>query len=132
LFLGQYFGIQYSGLKALVIRLMHALRAIGEPRCRARVSAESHANIICSAQCPIVVIFTLRRIGESITVAAQKIGASSMELRYPAVARNPIDNARTDEIRPGTAESARHPDDRGWLFDVLPFSPVPPDPIRQY
>jgi hypothetical protein len=66
-----------------------------------------------------------------VTVAAQEVSPSSIELRHPATTGNPIDNARTDEIRPRAAESARHPDDRSWLFDILPLSTMPPDPIRQ-
>jgi hypothetical protein len=64
-------------------------------------------------------------------MATKEIGHGSKELHYPPTAGNPTDDARTDEIRPGTAESARHPDDWGWLFDILPFPTVLPDPIRQ-
>jgi hypothetical protein len=45
-------------------------------------------------------------------------------------ARNPIEDARTDEIQPVTAELAGRPDDWCWLFGILPFSPVAPDPIQ--
>jgi hypothetical protein len=44
---------------------------------------------------------------------------------------DPIDSARTDAIRPRTAESARHPDDRRWLLDISPFSTVRPGPMRE-
>jgi hypothetical protein len=54
-----------------------------------------------------------------------------MELSHPPTACNPIDDTRTDEIRPAAAESARHPNDLRWLFDILPFLTVPLDPIRQ-
>jgi hypothetical protein len=62
-FFRQYFGTEYSGLKALVSLVVHALRSIWEQRCRARLSAKSHANIICAAQGAVVAIFALRGIG---------------------------------------------------------------------
>jgi hypothetical protein len=76
LFLGQYFGTQYSGFKTPVGLVVHALRSIWEQGCRARLSAKSHANIICPARCPVVAIFTLRGIGKSITVAAEEVSPS--------------------------------------------------------
>jgi hypothetical protein len=63
--------------------------------------------------------------------AAEEIDASSVELRHPPPAGDPIDNTRTDEIGPDTPESARHPDDLRRLFDIPPFFALAPDPIRQ-
>jgi hypothetical protein len=130
-FLRQYLGIQCSGFKMLVSPMVHALWPVRERRCNARLAAEPHANIIGPPQCPVIAIFTLRRIGEPITVAAQEVDPSSMELNHPPTAGNPVDDARTDEIRPGATEPARPPDDPSWLFDILPFLTVPLDPIRQ-
>jgi hypothetical protein len=64
-------------------------------------------------------------------MATEEITPISVELCHPTATGNPIDDARTDEIRPHAAESARNPDDWGWLFDVLPFATVLPDPIRE-
>jgi hypothetical protein len=111
--------------------MVHALWPIRERRCHARLSAKPHADIIGPPQCPVITIFALRSIAEPITVAAEEVRPSCVELRHPPTAGNPIDDAWTDEIRPGTTKSARHPDDRCWLFDILPFATVLPDPIRQ-
>jgi hypothetical protein len=118
-------------LKVFVSFVVHALGPIREQRSNARLSAKPHANIIGSAQSPIVAIFPLRGISQSITVATQEVSRSSVELRHPATTGNPLDNGRTDEIRPRAAESARHPEDRRRLFDLLPFPVGLPDTIRQ-
>jgi hypothetical protein len=130
-FFREYFGTPYSGLKALVSLVVHALRPIWEHGCRARLSAKPHANIICPAQGAVVAIFTLRGIGKPITMAAEEVRPGSVELCDPPTAGNSIDNARANEIGPSPAESARSPDNRSRLFDVLPLSTVPPDPIGQ-
>ena len=116
-------------MKALIGLVVHALWAIGKPRGHARLSTKPHADIVGAAQGSIVAIFTLRGVGQPITMAAKEIGPSSIELAYPPTAGNPIDDARTDEIRPRATESARRPSDQCWLFDILPFPTVPPDPI---
>jgi hypothetical protein len=128
-FLRQYFGTQYRSLKVLVSFVVHAPGSIREQRSNARLSTKPQANITGSAQSPIVAILPLRDISQSITVTTQEVSRSSVELRHPPTTDNPVDNARTDEIRPGTTESARYPDDRCWLFDILPFATVMPDPI---
>jgi hypothetical protein len=131
LFLSQYFGTQCSRFKALVGLVVHPLWPIGERRRSSWLSAKPHPNVIGPPRCPVIAIFTLRGIGEPIAVAAQEVNSSSIELRHLATTSYPIDNARADEIRPHPAESARHPDDWGRLFDILPFLTVLPDPIRQ-
>jgi hypothetical protein len=130
-FLRQYFGIQSSGFKTLISLIVHTLWPTRERRRNARLSAKPHADVIGPPQGPVIAIFALRRIGEPITVAAQEVDPSSMELNHPPTAGNPVDDARTDEIRPGATEPARPPDDLSWLFDILPFLTVPLDPIRQ-
>jgi hypothetical protein len=92
---------------------------------------ESHADLVCPPQCPAVVIFALRGIGEPIAMAAEEIVAGSVELRHPPPAGDPIHDTWADEIRPDTPESARHPDDLRRLFDIPPFFALAPDPIRQ-
>ena len=82
-------------------------------------------------QCPVVAIFALRSIGKPIAIAAKETDPRSIELRYPPSADNSIDDARTNEIRPRSAESARHPNNRRRLFDILPCPAVLPDPIRE-
>jgi hypothetical protein len=101
--LGQYFGIQCSGLKALVSLAVHALWPSWESRRHAWLSAKPHANFIGPAQGSVVAIFALRSIGEPITVTAKEICSGSIELGHAAAASDSIDDARTDEIRPGTA-----------------------------
>ena len=58
-FLSLYFGIQYSGLKALVSPVMHALRPGREDRRSARLPAKPRANFIGPAQCPVIPILAL-------------------------------------------------------------------------
>ena len=130
-FLRQHLGIEYSGLKALIGLVVHALWAIGKPRGHARLSTKPHADIVGAAQASIVAIFTLRGVGQPIAMPAEEVSPGSVELHHPPPAGDPIDNTRTDKIRPATAESARPPDDRSLLFDVLPFSIALPNSIRQ-
>jgi len=63
-------------------------------------------------------------------MAAEEIAPGAVELGYLATAGDPIDDARTDEIRASAAKSARLPDNPGSLLDILPFFTVPPDPVR--
>jgi hypothetical protein len=130
LFLSQYFGIQCSRFKALVGLVVHPLWPIRERRRSSWLSAKPHPNVIGPPRGPVTAIFTLRGIGEPITMTAEEIGPSSIELHHPPTAGNSIDDARTDEIWASAAESAWHPDDLSWLFDILPFFTVPLDPIR--
>jgi hypothetical protein len=58
-FLSLYFGIQYSGLKALVSPVMHPLRPSREDRRSAGLPAKPRANFICSAQCSVIPILAL-------------------------------------------------------------------------
>ena len=64
-------------------------------------------------------------------MAAEEIPPGAVELGYLATAGDPIDDARTDEIRASAAKSARLPDNPGSLLDILPFFTVPPDLVRQ-
>ena len=104
-------------MKALIRAVVHALRSIREPPCSARLSAKPHANLIGLAQCSVIAIFALRRIGEPITVTAKEVPPGSIKLGHPATADDPIDDARADEIGPRTAETARHPDNLRRLLD---------------
>jgi hypothetical protein len=78
-------------------------------------------------QSAIVATFTLRSVGEPITVAAKEIRAGPIQFR-DASAATPT---RTEEIGPSATESARHPHDRRGLFDILPFLVVLLEAIRQ-
>jgi hypothetical protein len=130
-FLRQYFGIQCSGFKTIIGLVVHALWPSRKWRHNARLSANPHANVIGPPQCPVVAIITLRRIGEPIAVAAQKICPGCIELRYASAAGDFVDDSGADEIGPLAAEPAGHPDDLSSLVEVLPFSAVSPDPIRE-
>jgi hypothetical protein len=117
--------------EVLVGLVVHALWALWERRRHAWVSAEPHAYVISAAQCAVIAMFTLRGIVEPITVATQEIGASPVELRHPATACNPIDDARADEIWPPAAKSTRRPFDWCGLFDISPFPALLPDTVQQ-
>ena len=110
---------------------MHALGPSRKCRRHARLPAKPHANVIGPPQCPVVAIFALRCIGKPITMTAEKVCSASVKLGYPPIASNPVDNARTDKIRPRAADAARHPDNACRLLDILPFFAVLPNPIRQ-
>jgi hypothetical protein len=58
-FLRQHFGIQYSGLKALVSLAVHAFWPIRELRRHAGLFAKLHSYFIGSPQGPVIAIFTL-------------------------------------------------------------------------
>jgi hypothetical protein len=64
-------------------------------------------------------------------MATQEIFPRPIKLGHPAIAGDPIDDARAEKVRAGPAESARHPNNRCSLLDILPFLAVQPDPIRQ-
>jgi hypothetical protein len=55
----QYFGIQYSGLKALVSLAVHALWPNREDRRSAGLLAKPRANFIGPPQCPVIPILAL-------------------------------------------------------------------------
>jgi hypothetical protein len=58
-FLSLYFGIQHRGLKPLVSPVTHPLRPSWEDRRCARLPAKPRANVIGSAQCPVIPILAL-------------------------------------------------------------------------
>ena len=86
--------------------------------------AQSHTDFICAVQSAIKTVFALRNICKPITVSAKEIEPRSVKLGHPAVACDPIDDPWTDKVGALSAEAARHPDNRGWLFDILPFARV--------
>jgi hypothetical protein len=73
------------------------------------------------------VIFALRRISETVTMAAQEIGAGAIEFRDEPAATA----TRAEEIGPPAAELARHPKDLCRLFNVPPLIPLPSDAVPQ-
>jgi hypothetical protein len=58
-FVSLYFGIQYSGLKALVSPVVHPLWPSREHRLSTRLAAKPRAHFIGPAQCPIIAILAL-------------------------------------------------------------------------
>jgi hypothetical protein len=111
--------------------VVHPFWPIRKLRRHARLSAKLHPYFIGPPQGPVIAIFALRGVGEPVTVTAKEVRAGSINFGNPQTTGNAIDDARTDEIGPSPAESARGPDDLSWLFDILPFFIVPPKPIRQ-
>jgi hypothetical protein len=63
-------GIEYSGLKVFVGLVVHALWPTRECRCHARLTTKPNANIVGAAQCPVIAIFSLRGVGQPITMTA--------------------------------------------------------------
>ncbi|MBV8738312.1 MAG: hypothetical protein JO007_13855 [Alphaproteobacteria bacterium] len=88
--LRQYFGIRHRRLKAIVGPAVHALWPSRESRRSTGLPTKPHPNVIGPPQCSVVAVFTLRRMGELITVAAEEVCAGSVKLNHPAPATIPL------------------------------------------
>ena len=95
------------------------------------ITAKASPDLGRASDGPVPFVFVLTDMGETIALPAQKIPIRPVQLGNSPTAGSPVSHAGTDEIRPRTAELARHADNADGLGYVFRLAATHAHAIRE-